>query len=380
MFVIYLDCHATTPLDAGVAEELAHWQRAGVTANPGSPSQAGRQAADALQIARIAVAGLVGGSSARTLFTSGATESNNLCLAAAWSGGHAHVISSPIEHPSVLGPLAAARDAGLIDLELSSVGAEGHVDPAEIEAMVRPETSLISIQAANNETGILNPIVDIGEIARANGVLFHCDAAQAAGKVPLAADVDGIDLLTISGHKIYGPLGIGAIVASPKGISSLGPIVRGGGQELGLRSGTVNVPGAVGLGKAAEIASNRLGPDASHLARLRDELELALTEIPGTTVNGAGPRLPGSTSVRFAGVDADALIASCSELAFSSGSACSTGSPAPSHVLTAMGLTEGEADEVVRFGVSRDLSSEDIDTASDILSSAVNRIRSLVHA
>jgi cysteine desulfurase len=378
--VIYLDSHATTPLDASVAEVLSQWQRAGTVANPGSPSDAGRSAANAVQSARAAVAALVAGSPSRTLFTSGATESNNLCLAVAWATDLSHVISSPIEHPSVLQPLLAARDAGKVNLDLAEVGADGGIDPAQVAALVRPSTALISIQAANNETGILNPIDEIGEVARVNGILFHCDGAQAIGKVPIDVTRQGIDFLTLSGHKIYGPMGVGAIVASPKGISALTPIAHGGGQERGLRSGTVNVPGVVGLGVAAEIAASRLDKDATHLSRLRDRLQRRLAAIPGATFNGSGERLPGSINIRFDDVPADALIASCPQLAFSSGSACSTGSPAPSHVLLAMGLSDAEADEAVRFGLPRDLTENEIDSASEVLSNAIDRIRGLVHA
>jgi cysteine desulfurase len=380
MLVIYLDSHATTPLDPEVADGLRSWFEPGTIANTGSPNAAGEEAAEAVQRARADLAALVNGTPSRLIFTSGATESNNLCLAVAGRHRHPHVITSPMEHPSVLEPLRAAQDSGEIDVDLVDINSDGAVTADSIERLIRPTTALLSFQAANNETGILNPVAEIGRVAADHGLLFHCDGAQAVGKVPIDSVAGNIDFLTISGHKFYGPLGAGAVVASQRGLAALTPQLLGGGQESGFRSGTVNVPAAVGLGLAARIASRRMSEDGVRLARLRDDLQQSLSKIPGSQVNGSGQRLPGSMSIRFSDVPAEALVASCPEIAMSSGSACSTGSPAPSPVLLAMGLTAEEADETIRLGLHRDVTESDVQAAGDILTKAIDRVRSLVHA
>lgn len=378
---IYLDAFATTPLDPRVGHELRPWIEGRMSGNAGSPHQVGELAAEALAEARRQIAGLVNAAPSSVLITSGATESNNLALRAADQEGRRHVVACATEHPSVREPLRAlAADRG-VEVTWLRVDRLGNIDLDELQRGIRRETSLVSVMAANNETGTLHPVADVGAMAATAGVLFHCDAAQAAGKVPVDVARDAVDLLSISAHKMYGPMGVGALVVSERAKGLLSPLLRGGGQEQGLRSGTVNVMGAVGLGAACELAAKEMLDEAAHLARLRDRLEEALLSVGGVSVNGdCDRRLPGSLSVTVEDVPADALLSGCPGLAFSRGSACTSGSPAPSHVLTAMGLTSEEADSTVRFGLTRFTTEAEVDAAIAQFELAVDRIRALVHA
>jgi cysteine desulfurase len=378
---IYLDAFASTPLDPRVAERLRPWFEGRQFGNAGSPHEVGQAAADQVAQAREQVAALVGADPRAVVITAGPTESNNLALITGCRADRRHVVSCVTEHPSVLEPLRALEaDEGI---EISWVGVDrgGNVAVDELREAMRADTSVVSLMAANNEIGTVHSIRKIGATAAEFGALFHCDAAQAAGKVPIDVNRDGIDLLSLSAHKMYGPMGVGALVASERARPFLRPVVRGGGQENGLRSGTVNVPGAVGLGAACEFAAADLFDDAVRLSRLRDRLEEGLLTMGGISVNGnRAQRLPGSLSVTIAGVPADALLAGCPELAFSRGSACSTGSPAPSHVLSAIGLTPDEADSTVRFGLTRFTTSKEVEAALTSLGACIERVRALVHA
>jgi cysteine desulfurase len=379
--LIYLDAFSTTPLDPRIGMELRPWFEGQRFGNAGSPHEAGEMAAEAVHRAKRSIGALLNATSSSVVLTSGATESNNLALTAGYNQGGGHVVVGSTEHPSVREPLRALAKAGCIELSCLGVDREGNIDLDDLRDAVRPDTTLISLMAANNETGTLHPVREIGAIAQQMGALFHCDAAQAAGKIPLNVVADGVDLLSISAHKMYGPMGVGALVVSERARVALQPLLRGGGQESGLRSGTVNVPGVVGLGAACRFASDEMRNEAARLARQRDYLETALVSLGDITVNGnRDRRLPGSLSVTIEGVPADALLAGCPNLAFSRGSACSTGSPKPSQVLMAMGFTSEEADSTVRFGLTRNMSTAEIETAVTRLCSCIERVRGLVHA
>ncbi len=377
---IYLDALSTTPVDPRVGEEMRPWFEGRAVGNPGSPHQLGSDAAQLLAHARRRIATSFNVSPQMVVFTSGATESNNLALTAALSGPSRYVISGTTEHPSVYEPLRASAEEREIELCLLGVDREGEIDLDAFRSAIRPKC-LVSLAAANNENGVVHPIAEIGSLVRAAGGLFHCDAAQAAGKVPLDMRDSCIDLLSVSGHKMYGPMGVGALLIGERARGNLRPLLRGGGQEGGLRSGTVNVPSAVGLAAACQFAAMDLDPEMKRLQSLRDRLQQRLLEVGGVQVNGyRARRLPGSLSVTIEGAPGDALLAGCPELAFSRGSACSTGSPTPSRVFLEMGLRPDEADHTVRFGLTRFTTEHEIDQAADQLRDCIERVRGLVHA
>ena len=374
---IYLDNHATTPLEPRAYDAMRPWltERFG---NPHSENHMlGRAAAEAVEAARAQVAALIGADPREIVFTSGATEANNLAILGAarfLKGIKRRVVTLATEHKCVLESCLALRDEGY-EVIVLGVGANGLVDLAELDRAVTTDTALVSVMAANNEIGVLQPIREIAALVRAKGALFHTDAAQAAGKIPL--DVDGIDLMSLSSHKLYGPMGVGALYIRRRPRVRLKPLFHGGGQERGLRSGTLPVAPCVGFGVACAVAREELDTEAKRVGALRDRLESKLkAAVPGARVNGAGaPRLPGNLNIALPGIDALELIAAVPEVALSTGSACTSADVEPSYVLKALGLDDATARAALRFGVGRFNTEPDIDRAAALIASAAARLR-----
>jgi cysteine desulfurase len=381
--VIYLDHNASTPCDPRVVEAMTPYLTR-VFANPSSRNHGpGREAAQALEEARAAVARALGARSATEIvFTSGATESNNLALrgaAASRSGKRRRFVSQETEHPSVAEPLQRLQREGW-DLTILPVDGVGRVAPDDVADALDDTPALVSVMLANNETGTIQPAAEVFAAARERGAISHCDAAQAAGKIPLDLEALGADLVSVCGHKIYGPNGVGCLyVRRRKPPLALVPLVDGGGHENGLRSGTPNVAGAVGLAAALEIAVAEMAADAARLAALRDRLESALLEgLDGCTVNGdPSHRLPGTTNISFAGIEGNALLASLPDIAVSSGSACTTTHPEASPVLRSMGLAPDLAKASLRIGVGRFSTENEVDRAVTRIIAEVERLRQL---
>jgi cysteine desulfurase len=376
---LYLDYHATTPVDPRVLEAMLPYfsEQFG---NPHSRQHAwGWEARDAVEAARAQVAALIHASASEIVFTSGATESNNLALRgvmASHAGEPRHAITVATEHKSVL-DVCQGFEAGGCSVTILGVDAGGTVDLDELRRALRPETVLVSVMAANNEIGTLQPMAAIGAIVGDHGALLHTDAAQAAGKVPIDVRAMNIDLLSLTGHKFYGPKGCGALfIRRKKPRIALAPQVAGGGQEHGVRSGTLNVPGIVGLGRAAEICRVEMHDEAARLGALRDRLLEGLRgRCAGVRVNGTlEQRLPHNLHVSFDGIEGEALLLALGDLAVSTGSACSSGSQAPSHVLQAIGATSQGAGASIRFGLGRSTTVADVDAAVERVSTAVKAL------
>lgn len=374
---IYLDHHATTPVDPRVLEAMLPYLKERFGNASSRSHRYGWEAEEAVERARRQVADLIGADPREIVFTSGATEANNLALlgAAARAGaGRRHLVVSPLEHPSVRETALHLHERGF-EVAWLRVDAAGRVDPAEVERAITDRTFLVSVMAANNEVGTVQPVDRIGAICRARGILFHTDASQAVAKVPFR--VDQVDLAVLTGHKIYGPKGCGALYVRRKNPSvELERQVHGGGQERGLRPGTLNVAGIVGLGMACEIGRMELEKDAAHDARLRDRLWNRLARgFDGLVVHGSTQhRLPGNLHVAFPGLDSQSLMLAVPEVAVSSGSACASGSLEPSHVLQAMGVPPERARASVRFGVGRFNTEEEIDRAAELFLAAAKRL------
>ena len=380
---IYLDHQATTPLDERVLAAMLPYfgEKFG---NAASRSHGfGRQAEQAVERARAQVAALCGARrSSEIVFTSGATESDNLALkgvaraARERSETRDHLVTTAIEHRAVLAPLERlARES--FSVTVVPVGADGLVDPEAIGAALTDRTLCVSVMLANNEVGTVQPIERIGALCAARGVLLHCDAAQGLGHVPFDVERMQVALCSLSAHKLYGPKGVGALyVRSARPHVRLLPELEGGGQERGLRSGTANVPGIVGFGAACELMQVEGRAEAERIGALRDRLVARLSaELAGVTLLGArAPRLCGNAMLAFAGVQADALLVRLDAVALSSGSACSSASPGPSHVLRAMGLGEEVARSAVRFGLGRHTTESEIDV---VVEEVVRQVREL---
>ncbi len=363
---IYLDNHATTRVDPRVIAAMlpCFSERYGNPASSVHPF--GWEANAAVGVARRQVATLLGAAPGEVLFTAGATEANNLAIfgvAAAYAHKGAHLVTQATEHKSVLGPCNEwERRGGRVTV--LPVDRHGLIAPEAVEAAIGPDTILISIMAANNEIGTLQPLEEIGRIAKQHGVLFHTDAAQAVGKVPVAVQVLGVDLLSLSGHKLYAPKGIGALYVRRRNPRvTLSPQILGGGQEFGLRSGTLNVPGIVALGTACQIALEEMPADAERVMRLRERLHAGLErEFGPLQVNGhPDRRLPNNLNVTFENMSLPGLHACLKRVAASPGSACT--SVTPSHVLAAIGLPEERARLSLRFGLGRFTTEAEIDRA-----------------
>ena len=381
---IYLDYQATTPLDPRVRKAMVPYldEHFG---NPHSEHAFGWEAARAVDAAADDVAALIGATPGEIVFTSGATEASNLAIQGiARSAGRRgnHVVTSAVEHKCVLSTALSLRESGFT-VEVVPVDRTGRVDPAAVGAALRDDTALVSIMMANNETGTTQPVAEIGAICRKHGTVFHTDAAQAAGKLPIDVVELDIDLLSLSGHKIYGPKGIGALYVSRQCPVPLVPLIHGGAQQQGLRAGTVPPFLCAGLGEACRIASSRLEQDCAHSERMREAFWTLLSErIPGLAVNGHPEhRIPGTLSLRFPDTDADSLLASLQGvLAASTGSACNAGMIAPSHVLLASGLTEEAANRSIRFGFGRFTSPDEVTRAADMIAERVMRLERVLAA
>ncbi|MGH7163458.1 MAG: cysteine desulfurase family protein [Planctomycetota bacterium] len=377
---VYLDHHATTPVDPRVLEAMLPCFTTEFGNAASRSHRYGWEAEKAAEEGRARVAALIGADPREIVFTSGATESNNLAirgLAYARRPRGGHLVSAPTEHPSVLESLRQLQEEGF-QVTLVPVDRAGRVRVEDVEAAIREETFLLIFMAANNEVGTLHPIRAIGELAERRGILFHTDATQAVGKVPFDVRADRVHLASLTGHKMHGPKGCGALYVrrlSPE--IPIQRLVQGGAQERGVRPGTLNVPGAVGLGMAAEICRKGREEEARRVGALRDRLkERLFAELDGLQLNGDPERrLPGNLHVSFAGVEGDALMLALPELALSTGSACASGSLEPSHVLKAMGVRPDLARSSLRFGLGRSTTEEEIDFAAARVIDAVRRLR-----
>ncbi|MGH9404072.1 MAG: IscS subfamily cysteine desulfurase [Terriglobia bacterium] len=377
---VYLDHHATTPVDPRVLEAMLPYfsEKFG---NAASRSHSfGWEARDAVETARRQIADLIHSRPQEIIFTSGATESNNLALkgvAQARREKGNHLVTLATEHKAVLDPCRSLEKEGF-RVTFLPVKPDGLVDLGSLEAALTPATILVSVMAAHNETGVIQPVAEIGRICRERGIPFHSDAAQAAGKIPL--DVEAFDLLSLSAHKIYGPKGVGALyVRERKPPLGITPMLDGGGHERGLRSGTLNVPGIAGLGAACALAKREMPEESARLGALRDHLrDGILARLDGVRVNGSMEhRLPHNLNLSFAGTSSDMLLTSLNDIALSAGSACASARREPSYVLQAMGVPDELAYAALRFGLGRFTTTEEVDYAIERIAETVNALRSL---
>lgn len=378
---VYLDYQATTPVDHRVVEAMTpYFTRA--FGNPHSTSHTyGWEARDAVEIARQKVADMINADPREVVFTSGATESNNMAIKGVgrfFNGRKNHMIALKTEHKCVLESLKYMQRHG-IDVTWLDVGADGLVDPNAIASALRPDTALVSVMIANNEIGTIQPIAEIGALCRENGTYLHTDAAQAAGKMIIDVKAMNIDLMSISAHKMYGPMGVGALYIRRKPRVRLEPLMDGGGQERTMRSGTLPAPLVVGFGKAAEVVSEELNVEITRMSELRDRLLEGLQHrVPDTFVNGSlAHRLAGSINIGFRGIDSESLMDALKDkVALSSGSACTSTSVEPSYVLKAIGLSDEDAHSSVRMCVGRMTSADEVETAITSVANAVEELRS----
>lgn len=380
---VYLDYNATTPVDREALDAMLPYF-SDAAGNASSMHSAGRQARSGVENARAAVAQLIGAKPSEIVFTSGGTEADNLAVfgtIGASKGERKHIICSSIEHHAVLESCEAAAKRG-VEVTWLPVSSAGIVDPEDVRRAIRPETILITVMHANNELGTIQPVEEIGRIARAANVRFHTDAVQSVGKIPVDVKAIGADLLSLSAHKICGPKGVGALYVREG--TALEPMLRGGSNQRDRRPGTENVPGIVGLGKAAEIASRELAMGHSQIAALRDRLERGILErISGTHVNGdRARRVPNTTNVSFAECEGESLVIALDlgGVECATGAACSSGAVSPSHVLTAIGLSPAEAKSSLRLSLGRFSAAEDVDAALEVLPGVVARVRSVASA
>ncbi|HKF71226.1 MAG TPA: aminotransferase class V-fold PLP-dependent enzyme [Stellaceae bacterium] len=376
---IYLDYQSTTPVDPRVLEAMLPWfsEKFG---NPGSVTHAyGREAEAAVERARGQVAALIGAETREIVFTSGATEANNLAVKGAarfHREERDHVVTFATEHKCVLeSALALGREG--FRVTILPVRSDGLIDLAALEAAIDERTAIVSVMAAHNEIGVLQPLGEIGALCRARGIPFHTDAAQAFGKIPLDVDAMVIDLLSISSHKMYGPKGVGALYVRRRPRARLTPLVDGGGQERGLRSGTLPTPLIVGLGEAAEIAAKEIVEEAERLRALRERFLAAIRAVvPSVRLNGHPVRrLPANLNLTFPGIGALELMEACPGLALSTGSACTSAEVEPSYVLRALGVSDELGRSSLRVGLGRFTSERDVDFAVDTIAAAVKRLQ-----
>jgi cysteine desulfurase len=377
---IYLDHNATTPCDPRVVEAMLPYfiERFG---NAASRSHAfGWQAEEAVDYAREQVAELIGAEAKEIIFTSGATEACNLAIKGVldmYAEKGNHIITVVTEHKAVLDTCRHMEKTGA-ELSYLSVNSQGLINLEELVAAIRPSTILICVMYANNETGVIQPVKDISRIAKAKNILFFSDATQAVGKIPVNINQDGIDLMACSAHKIYGPKGVGALYVRRKNPRvKLRAQIDGGGHERGMRSGTLNVPGIVGFGRACQICAAEMEIESNRTSRLRDKLEGALLELDQTYVNGSKEfRLPHVSNISFKHVEGESLLIGLNkDIAVSSGSACSSASVEPSYVLKALGVEDDLAHSSIRFGLGRDTTEEQIIYAIEKVSKTVSQLR-----
>ena len=379
----YFDHNATTPLAPEVLEVLVSCLGQ-VYGNASSIHHYGQAAKQRLEAARRQLAALIHAQPAEIVFTSGGTEADNLALFGVLRArsGPAHVITTAIEHPAVLSPCRQLEREGISVTRLR-VGASGTVSPDDVRAALRPETALVSVMHANNELGTIQPISEIARITREAGVLLHADGVQALGKIPVDVDALGVDLYSVSGHKLYAPKGVGALYVR-KG-TRLGPLTFGGHHERDRRPGTENVPGIAAFGAAADLAARTTAAECARTAALRDRLETAvLDRIPGAGINGSRwNRTPNTSNIYFDGIDGEAMVIALDLRGFavSTGAACSSGALTPSHVLTAIGLSQDRARSSMRFSLGRSNTAEQVDALVDGIDASVRHLRRIsVHA
>jgi len=378
---VYLDHNATTPVAPDVADRIDRAVRE-LWGNASSVHHFGQQAKAVVDDARSQVAALLGADASEIVFTAGGTESDNFALRGAAEAleptGRRHLIASAIEHEAVLNTLKALARRGW-RMTLLPVDQSGIVRPDSLREVITDDTAVVSVMHANNEIGTVQPIAELARIAKAHGALVHTDAVQTAGKVPIDVRAMGVDLLSVSGHKFYGPKGIGALWVR-KSVRLL-PLMAGGRQERNRRAGTENVPGIVGLGAAAERAARKMAAEAERLAALRDRLEQGvLAAVPGSERNGAAePRVPNTTNISFARIESESLLIGLDleGIAVSSGSACSSGTLEPSHVLKAMGLPHARTLSSIRFSLGESNTEADVDRVIRVLPPLVEKLRSL---
>lgn len=396
--MVYLDYHATTPVDARVLEAMLPFFGEKFGNATSKQHRFGWDANDAVERARKQIAALIGAGSKDIVFTSGATEANNLAIkgAARAAEGKAraaegtaraaegtdgsdvrrnHIVTIATEHKSMLDPIGSLEKDGW-SVTVVPVKRDGLVDVNVLAGAITERTALVSVMAANNEIGVLQPIKELAAAAHAKGAWFHTDAVQAAGKVPFDVEALDVDFASITAHKMYGPKGVGALYVRRKRVS-IAAEIEGGGHERGMRSGTLNVPGIVGFGRAAEIAHAEMSSEAARLGMLRDRLlERLRAATDGMTVNGAmQPRVPGNLNVSFAGIDGEALLVGLDDIAVSSGAACTQADP--SHVLMALGHTKDRALASLRFGLGRGTTMTEVDYAAEKVSGIVGRLRQM---
>ena len=370
--MIYLDHHATTPCDPRVVEKMLPY----FTETFGNPAsithEHGRRASRAVEDARIAIARFLGVLPPEIYFTAGATESNNIALNLLRAGDH--FVTSPTEHKSIIAPAERLAKNG-VEVTYLQPDSEGFIHPETLRAALRPETRLVSIEAANGEIGTIQPIGELSALCRERRILFHTDATQALGKIPL--DLSNVDLASFSAHKLYGPKGIGALFVR-RGVRAI-PAIVGGGQERGIRSGTVNVPAVVGFAAALQLRSEEMADEALRLTQIRNSLREGLLEsIDGVSVNGPRElRLPGNLNVSFASVDAESLLLAMKRFSLSSGSACSSGEKGPSRLLQAIGVNDAAAMGSVRIGLGKSNTAEQMEMLIEDLQRAVRRLREI---
>ena len=378
---IYMDYHSTTPVDPRVLEAMLPYftQEFG---NAASKSHAfGWKAEEAVEKARAQVAALIGASPKEIVWTSGATESDNLAVKGAarfYQSKGRHLVTTRIEHKAVLDSCHALEREGW-EVTFLDVGGDGVLDPEAVRRAIRPDTVLVSMMHANNEVGTVQPIEAVGAITREKGVLFHTDAVQSVGRIPFDVERANADLVSLSAHKIYGPKGVGALYVRRKPRVRLTPMIDGGGHERGYRSGTLNVPGIVGFGAAAELARAEMPAEAERLLRLRERLRAGIQAgLDLVTLNGSlTHRLPGNLNLSFAYVEGEALMMAVKDVAVSSGSACTSASLEPSYVLRAMGVSDDLAHSSIRFGLGRFTTEEEVEYAVRLFVEKVRRLRDM---
>ncbi len=380
---VYMDNHATTRVDSRVLDAMLPYftEKFGNAASRNHSF--GWEAEEAVDRSRNQIAALIGAKSKEIIFTSGATESDNLAIKGVvefYKDKGNHIISCVTEHKAVLDSCRALERAGKATVTYLPVDKYGMVDPDAVRRAITDKTVLITIMWANNEIGTIHPIAEIGKIAKEKGIVFHTDAVQAIGKVPVDFEKAGVDLASITAHKIYGPKGIGAIYVRSKGPRvRLSPQMDGGGHERGMRSGTLNVPGIVGLGAACEIAGKEMPDEAQRLIQLRSQLQAGLFErLDEIYVNGhPTERLPGNLNVSFAYVEGESLLMGINDIAVSSGSACTSATLEPSYVIRALGIDDELAHSSIRFGLGRFNTLEEVDYVTDRVSKEVKRLREM---
>ncbi len=380
-FPIYLDNHATTPTDPRVVQAMLPYFTE-IFGNAASRNHAfGWQAEEAVEKARKQIADLIGANSKEIIFTSGATESNNLAIkgvAQMYAEKGNHIITAATEHKAVLDTCKHLEKDGFRVTYLPVKG-DGAVDLDMLREAITDKTILVSIMYANNEIGYIQPVAEIGKICKEKGVLFHTDGVQAVGKIPVNVIADNIDLMSITAHKLYGPKGVGALYVRRKGPRvQLTAQMDGGGHERGMRSGTLNVPGIVGLGEACALAQKEMPEESARLRALRDRLHAKLATIEESYVNGGmDRRLPHNLNMSFAYVEGESLLMGINDIAVSSGSACTSATLEPSYVLKALGLGDDLAHTSIRFGIGRFTTEEEIDYVADKMIDVVNKLREL---